>query len=118
MGLNSGALRVACRAPSPLTNRAGRAAFSRWQHDIKAATTGRMRAPPAGVWSTRPSPPGLKPLETDKMAAATVLGQLAAARLEIDRAGELLTSPSPRALDRCSSVLEARARPLPEWHPR
>jgi len=44
------------------------------------------------------------------MPLATVVEQLAAARLDLDRAGELLLSPSPEALDRCSSVLEAAGR--------
>lgn len=44
--------------------------------------------------------------------------QLAAARLELDRAGEFLTAPSPEALDRCSSILEATGRQLTEWQPR
>ncbi len=52
------------------------------------------------------------------MPVATVVEQLAAARLELDRAGELLISPSPEALDRCSSVLEAAGRRLTEWQPR
>ena len=52
------------------------------------------------------------------MTAATVVEQLAAARLELDRAGDLLTAPSPDALDRCSSVLEATGRRLAEWQPR
>uniref|UniRef100_Q01QL5 FlgN family protein n=1 Tax=Solibacter usitatus (strain Ellin6076) TaxID=234267 RepID=Q01QL5_SOLUE len=52
------------------------------------------------------------------MPAATVVEQLAAARLELDRAGELLTSPSPASLDRCSSLLEATGRRLAEWQPR
>ena len=49
---------------------------------------------------------------------ATVVEQLAAVRLELDRAGELLIAPSPEALDRCSSVLEATGRQLREWQPR
>jgi len=52
------------------------------------------------------------------MLAATVLEQLAAARNELDRAGELLTKPSPEAVDRCSSILEATGRQLAEWQPR
>ena len=52
------------------------------------------------------------------MPVATVVEQLAAARLELDRAGELLTSPSPEALDRCSVVLEATGRQLTAWQPR
>ena len=52
------------------------------------------------------------------MPGATVVEQLAAARLDLDRAGELLLSPSPEALDRCSSVLEATGRRLTEWRPR
>src|SRR5579862_9558261 len=51
------------------------------------------------------------------MAVATVVEQLAAARLELDRAGELLISPSPASLDRCSSLLEATGRQLAEWQP-
>jgi uncharacterized membrane protein YccC len=52
------------------------------------------------------------------MLGATVVEQLAAARLEIDRAGGLLTAPSPEALDRCSAVLEAAGRQLTEWQPK
>jgi hypothetical protein len=52
------------------------------------------------------------------MPAATVIEQLAAARGELDRAGALLTAPSPEALDRCCSVLEATGRQLSEWQPR
>jgi len=52
------------------------------------------------------------------MPAATVIEQLAAARLELERAGELLIAPSPEALDRCSCVLEATGRQLSEWQPR
>jgi hypothetical protein len=52
------------------------------------------------------------------MPVATVVEQLVAARLEMDRAGELLISPSPASLDRCSSVLEAAGRRLTEWQPR
>ena len=52
------------------------------------------------------------------MSPATVVEQLAAARLELDRAGELLTAPSPDALDRCSSLLEDTGRRLAEWQPQ
>ncbi|MCU1235905.1 MAG: hypothetical protein JWP63_3872 [Candidatus Solibacter sp.] len=52
------------------------------------------------------------------MPAAAVTEQLAAARSELDRAGDLLTAPSPEAMDRCSSVLEATGRQLAEWQPR
>ena len=52
------------------------------------------------------------------MPFGTVVEQLAAARLALDRAGELLTAPSPQALDCCSSVLEATGRQLVEWQPR
>ena len=52
------------------------------------------------------------------MPVAVVVEQLAAARLALDRAGELLTAPSPEALDRCCSVLEETSRQLSEWQPR
>jgi hypothetical protein len=52
------------------------------------------------------------------MPAATVTEQLAAARSELDRAGELLTAPSPEAVDRCASVLEATCRRLADWQPQ
>lgn len=52
------------------------------------------------------------------MAFATVIEQLASARFELDRAGELLTSPSPDVLDRCGSILEATGRQFTEWLPR
>ncbi len=52
------------------------------------------------------------------MPGASVVEQLAEARIELDRAGELLTAPSPEALNRCCSVLEATGRRLAEWQPR
>jgi hypothetical protein len=52
------------------------------------------------------------------MPGATVIEQLAAARLEIDRAGQLLTAPSPDAVECCASALEAAGRQLAGWHPR
>jgi hypothetical protein len=52
------------------------------------------------------------------MPAARVVDELAAARKELDRAGALLVTPSPEALDRCSSVLEATGRQLADWQPR
>ena len=52
------------------------------------------------------------------MPFATVVEQLAAARLALDRAGELLTAPTPQALESCYSVFEATGRQLAEWQPR
>jgi hypothetical protein len=52
------------------------------------------------------------------MARPAVVEQLAAVRRELDRAGALLTTPSPQALDSCSSVLESAGRQLLEWQPR
>src|SRR5438270_2797177 len=52
------------------------------------------------------------------MPAVTVLEQLAAARGELERAGELLMAPSPEALDRCSAVLKATGHQLAQWQPQ
>ena len=52
------------------------------------------------------------------MSAAAVIQQLAAARGELDRAADLLTSPSIEVMDSCSLVLEATGRRLAEWQPR
>lgn|SRR5690349_6990889 len=46
---------------------------------------------------------------------SAVIEQLAAARLELDRAGELLLAPSPDALDRCSAALESTSHRLGQW---
>ena len=51
------------------------------------------------------------------MGAAALVEQLMSARQQLDCACDLLTKPSPEALDRCSSVLEAARRQLAEWQP-
>jgi hypothetical protein len=48
------------------------------------------------------------------MAAADAMEQLVTARSDVDRACELLVSPSPGSLDRCSRVLEAAVQRLAE----
>jgi hypothetical protein len=51
------------------------------------------------------------------MGTAVLLEQLMSARQQLDLASDLLVKPSPEALDRCSSVLEAAGRQLAEWQP-
>jgi hypothetical protein len=51
------------------------------------------------------------------MGTAALLEQLMSARRQLDFASDLLAKPSPEALDRCSSVLEAAGRQLAEWQP-
>jgi hypothetical protein len=51
------------------------------------------------------------------MRTAALVEQLMSARQQLDRACDLLTKPSPEALDSCSSVLEAAGRQLAEWQP-
>jgi hypothetical protein len=51
------------------------------------------------------------------MAAADVMEQLMTTRSDVDRACELLVTPSPGSLDRCSRVLEAAVHRLAEFQP-
>ena len=51
------------------------------------------------------------------MSAAVLVDQLKSARRQLDCACDLLTKPSPEALESCSSVLEAAGRQLAEWQP-
>jgi hypothetical protein len=51
------------------------------------------------------------------MTGGAVVEQLMAARQELDRACDLLTKPSPQAMDACTAVLEAAGRQLAEWQP-
>jgi hypothetical protein len=51
------------------------------------------------------------------MHTAAFVEQLMSARQQLDFASSLLTKPSPEALDRCSSVLEATGRQLAECQP-
>jgi hypothetical protein len=52
------------------------------------------------------------------MAAADAMEQLVTARSDVDRACELLVTPSPGSLDRCSRVLEAAVQRLTESQPQ
>jgi hypothetical protein len=47
-----------------------------------------------------------------------LMQQLVTTRSDVDRACELLVSPSPGSLDRCSRVLEAAVHRLAESHPQ
>jgi len=51
------------------------------------------------------------------MHTAAFVEQLMSARQQLDLASDLLTKPSPEALDRCSSLLEATGRQLAECQP-
>jgi hypothetical protein len=51
------------------------------------------------------------------MHTTALVEQLVSARQQLDCACDLLTKPSPAAMDRCSSVLEAAGRQLAEWQP-
>jgi hypothetical protein len=51
------------------------------------------------------------------MGTAALVEQLMSARQQLDFACELLTKPSPEALDSCCSVLEAAGNQLAEWQP-
>jgi hypothetical protein len=51
------------------------------------------------------------------MGTAALVEQLMSARKQLDFACELLTKPSPEALDSCCSVLEAAGHQLAEWQP-
>lgn len=51
------------------------------------------------------------------MPTAALVEQLMSARQQLDFAGGLLLRPSPEALERCASVLEAAGNQLTEWQP-
>jgi len=51
------------------------------------------------------------------MAAPEVHERIRAVRLSVDRTIDLLLSPSPAALDRCSEILETAGRQLAEFQP-
>ena len=51
------------------------------------------------------------------MPTAALVEQLMSARRQLDFACDLLTKPSPEALDCCSSLLEATGRQLAECQP-
>jgi len=52
------------------------------------------------------------------MPATELMEQLVTARSDVDRACELLVTPSPGSLDRCSRVLEAAVQQLAESQPQ
>lgn len=51
------------------------------------------------------------------MDAPEVHEQIRAVRLSVDRTIDLLLSPSPAALDRCSQILETAGRQLAKFQP-
>jgi hypothetical protein len=51
------------------------------------------------------------------MATAALVEQLMSARQQLDFACDLLTKPSPEAVESCSSMLEAAGRQLAECRP-
>jgi hypothetical protein len=51
------------------------------------------------------------------MGTGALLKRLMSARQQLDFASKLLTRPSPEALDKCSSVLEAAGHDLAECQP-
>jgi hypothetical protein len=51
------------------------------------------------------------------MATAALVEQLISARRQLDFACDLLTKPSPEAVESCSSVLEAAGRQLADCRP-
>ena len=51
------------------------------------------------------------------MRTLALVDQLMSARQQLDLASNLLTKPSPEALESCSSLLEAAGRQLSEWQP-
>jgi hypothetical protein len=52
------------------------------------------------------------------MPAAEVVERLVAVRLQVDRACDLLISPTPTALDSCSHLLETACSRLAQLQPR
>jgi hypothetical protein len=52
------------------------------------------------------------------MPGVDLVEGLLATRTDVDRACELLESPSPETLDRCSIVLEKAGCQLAEWQPQ
>lgn len=51
------------------------------------------------------------------MGTGALVEQLMSARQQLDLASNLLSKPSPEALESCSSLLEAAGRQLAEWQP-
>src|SRR4051812_14793201 len=67
---------------------------------------------PAAAWSVKPWP------GRTKMSASAVVEQFTAAREQLDSACDLLRSPTPEVLDRCSVLLESAGRQMADCQSR